>query len=387
MNDIYPNALSSSLTYAAHNLVNNGSLFVSMWVKRSSSDPAVTELFVTKSRTEVNQKTADGYYVVPGATTGCSSKFNEMGFILFKRGNGPAITNISFSMRPSWYNVSSPFLTAPLYFSTVSINIIQRSLRWVPEYAGYYVFCYVGTYWQQPTAALSSTQRCILYNIRQDPGPSFVPHVNLSTTMGKLLYFNVTFRDINHADEVVAISFDTQGLTLTGATFLSNVVEPYDALSKSTSRLVQWFPDSMYGGFAGEVCFVAQDVGGPFRTAQSSLGCIFISVARCKWYVQSEDSLVQVAARFATNWLQVWHFNPDLLNPDIGLPPAKEINIGHLYQIEPHDSVASLAQRFGTSDKHIYMNNWDIARTPPELIPVGYTICIIPNSCVSAAAV
>eukprot|EP00960_Hanusia_phi_P046127 757628-Hanusia_phi.AAC.10 len=55
-------------------------------------------------------------------------------------------------------------------------------------------------------------------------------------------------------------------------------------------------------------------------------------------------------------------------------------------QIEPHDSVASLAQRFGTSDKHIYMNNWDVARIPPEQIPVGYTICIIPNSCVSAAA-
>jgi len=391
MSDIHPNALSSSLEIAAHNLINNGSLFVSLWVKKSSTDPAVTEMFATNSRAEADKRILDGYSIVSGYDPSCTSIFNGMGYILYKRGNGPAITSISVAKQASFYNISSPFLTAPLYFSTVSVNILQRSLRWTPQYAGYYVFCYVGTYWPQPTTALSSTQRCILYNIREDPGPLFVPHASLSTTMGKLLYFNVTFRDINHVDEIVSISFDTQGLTLTGASFLTNVVEPYNALWKSTTRLVEWFPDSMYGGFAGDVCFVAQDVGGPFRTQHSSLGCVHISVARCKWYVQAEDSIVQVAARFATNWLQIWHFNPTLLNPDLlnsdtGLPSSREINIGHLYQIEPHDSVASLAQRFGTSDKHIYMNNWDVARIPPEQIPVGYTICIIPNSCVSAAA-
>ena len=41
----------------------------------------------------------------------------------------------------------------------------------------------------------------------------------------------------------------------------------------------------------------------------------------------------QVAARFATNWLQIWHFNPTILHPDSALPPKTLINIGHLYEV------------------------------------------------------
>ena len=41
----------------------------------------------------------------------------------------------------------------------------------------------------------------------------------------------------------------------------------------------------------------------------------------------------QVAARFATNWLQIWHFNPTIMHPDSALPPETLINIGHLYEV------------------------------------------------------
>jgi hypothetical protein len=40
-----------------------------------------------------------------------------------------------------------------------------------------------------------------------------------------------------------------------------------------------------------------------------------------------------VAARFATNWLQIWHFNPTIMHPDSALPPHTLINIGHLYEV------------------------------------------------------
>lgn len=78
-------------------------------------------------------------------------------------------------------------------------------------------------------------------------------------------------------------------------------------------------------------CFTASDATD--ATAMMGSGCVHIRVERCKWFVQSEDSLIQIAARFATNWLQIWHFNPEILHPDSALPPSKEIWIGHLYEV------------------------------------------------------
>lgn len=46
-----------------------------------------------------------------------------------------------------------------------------------------------------------------------------------------------------------------------------------------------------------------------------------------------EGVLRQIAARFASNWLQIWHFNPEILHPDSALPPSNEIWIGHLYEV------------------------------------------------------
>lgn len=33
---------------------------------------------------------------------------------------------------------------------------------------------------------------------------------------------------------------------------------------------------------------------------------IQVRVARCKWALQAEDSLVEIAPRYQTNWLQLW---------------------------------------------------------------------------------
>jgi hypothetical protein len=39
-------------------------------------------------------------------------------------------------------------------------------------------------------------------------------------------------------------------------------------------------------------------------------------VARCKWALQGEDSLVEIAPRYQTNWLQLWYLNPFMGHPD-----------------------------------------------------------------------
>ena len=93
---------------------------------------------------------------------------------------------------------------------------------------------------------------------------------------------------------------------------------------------------------AGMVCYTGTDASGPYRLTQTTVGCLLVNVPRCVWYVQDEDSLIQIAARFSTNWLQVWHFNPMLLHPDDSLIPQSLLNIGHLYQVSPYAVLALL---------------------------------------------
>lgn len=49
-------------------------------------------------------------------------------------------------------------------------------------------------------------------------------------------------------------------------------------------------------------------------------------------------------------------------------------------QVEPNDVLSVLAERFGTSTRHIMMNNWGLT----DQLAVGSHICVIPNSCVTA---
>ncbi len=90
-------------------------------------------------------------------------------------------------------------------------------------------------------------------NVTADPAPMFVcgSHCALSTYMGQMLHFNVSFLDIPHPDEAVAISVYTQGLTLDGAVPMGGaVIAPVGGLWQ-TSQLMGWFPEAAYGGFSG----------------------------------------------------------------------------------------------------------------------------------------
>jgi len=328
-----------------------------------------------------------------------------------------------------------------MYVSHAPEHELRRMLRWSPEIAGHYIFCYQGV--EAGALQVSSTQRCIDLDIQNDPAPSFEAlNKTLETAMGKTLVFNISYVDINHQSEVVSINEHTEGLMLAGANFVGSTTRK--ALNDKhirTTQVIEWFPTALYGGFHGDICYTGEDAGlcrnmtrfedsekrtcgdyaasrlcvngeyvgegkvGDFanaqgvhaghaccvcgggarhRKSQSTKGCVNIRVERCQWYVQREDTLIQVAARFATNCLQIWHFNPEILHPDSELEPGSLINIGHLYEVEPNDAMAVLAERFGTSIKHIKVNNWDLARMPDQDLPLGKSICIIPNSCVTA---
>lgn len=65
------------------------------------------------------------------------------------------------------------------------------------------------------------------------------------------------------------------------------------------------------GGWSGEICIQAcvstgacpSAAGGPAHVCSQT--CFKVTVPRCTWSLQNEDSFVEIAPRFQTNWLQV----------------------------------------------------------------------------------
>jgi len=182
---------------------------------------------------------------------------------------------------------------------------LRRVLKWTPEKAGHYIFCYAGAEPDHPQ--ISSTQRCIDLDIKEDPAPLFDVLQPLSTYMGKVLEFTISYVDINHPHEQVHISMVQTMPMLTGfkmvgaptVTVLDAHGNPYSGAVPQrmarTAQVVQWFPDATYGGYKDDVCFNGTDAdGSALRQAQTKVGCVNIFVERCQWYVQTEDTLIQV---------------------------------------------------------------------------------------------
>jgi hypothetical protein len=436
--DIDTNRLSSTLSFGAFDFNSGtGGAAVYMWLKRSSTEAAITNLNLSTCVDQEHTLANQNFVKIPMNLNEQAETSVPAIYLWYKRGSGSPIVEIkprdvsvesdcsactsdtdpnminlgtcsqskacnicvypdfpgdTFQLVPGDANEGTLNRKILIYFLKARQQNLHRSLQWTPQVPGHYIFCFAGTDTSANCpgpAACSSVQRCIDMNVTADPAPMFVcgSHCALSTYMGQMLHFNVSFLDIPHPDEAVAISVYTQGLTLDGAVPMGGaVIAPVGGLWQ-TSQLMGWFPEAAYGGFSGMVCFNGRDRSGAYRLEQNSVGCLMVTVARCTWFVQSEDSLIQIAARFSTNWLQVWHFNPTLLHPDDSLVPQSLLNIGHLYQVEPNDALSVLADRFGTSIRHIQMNNWDLTNITHSGLPVGKEICIIPSSCKTAANV
>lgn len=138
-------------------------------------------------------------------------------------------------------------------------------------------------------------------------------------------------------------------------------------------RNFQWIPTLYHGGWQGDICFEATDIAG-----HSTEMCVGMTVAKCQWALQEEDSLVEIAPRFGTNWLQLFMLNPEMMHPD-SAPKHSTINVGHSYTMEWHDDMSELADRFGTTIGAIQNMNADIS--DPHNIAEGSQVCILPSSC------
>ena len=205
--------------------------------------------------------------------------------------------------------------------------------------------------------------------------------------------------------QVVQLDGVTQGLA-------PRVIAGDSSLRGEFEGKLQWIPSPYQGGWEGDICIEAcvsttrcpAALGGAAEACSKK--CYRVKVARCKWALQGEDSLIEIAPRFQTNWLQLWYLNPFMGHPDhaaeltaAGVAAGQgqlthgnegeqlEINVGRVYTPLWDDTLALVAERFGMTPERLVQVNADLTGMEPGHLFSewhGNTddfICIIPDSC------
>jgi len=114
--------------------------------------------------------------------------------------------------------------------------------------------------------------------------------------------------------------------------------------------------------------------------------CFAIEVRRCYYCTQTEDTLHSIAAKFDTDWLQLWSanfrgdavLNPHEVNPN-ALAPGTVLRLGPIYNVRVPEELAHLAKEFQTTEEALRRANRDL----PEDVGVvpAQALCVLPGIC------
>lgn len=173
-------------------------------------------------------------------------------------------------------------------------------------------------------------------------------------------------------------------------TTLANSQDPNDFL---LYQGVDWTPQPGSEGRTFRICFRA------FDSVSESTTCSTVHVARCMYCTLPGESLVSIAQRFQTNWLQVWAAN----DPDVTLAEAdalaasrvspwspagtrrpQTLEAGLLIRLGPtlhtrHEhTVEEIAARYQTTVRSLLQVNPDLPDGP---IPMESELCVLPGIC------
>jgi hypothetical protein len=84
------------------------------------------------------------------------------------------------------------------------------------------------------------------------------------------------------------------------------------------------------------------------KRAEGDLYCVYVLVGKCSHMVQGGETLDRLAKLYKTDWLSIFHANPNLFNPAT-LKTGQVLRLGVSYKLNQHDSVDGvgvLADRF-----------------------------------------
>jgi hypothetical protein len=280
------------------------------------------------------------------------------------------------------------------------LNPVQMKFLWTPcnGQQGVHIVCFEAV----DENGNASVQRCIKIDIESDPAPYFLNEAMFEEKIvghvGQLTTILVEADDKNCHDEVdidiagqhPACDSYHEDSWPAGAELMKQVAvggeQKTDACSPQ-ARKFQWNPAWDQGGWTGDICFKVTDSIGKSkcedaRVVQKTEKCIHIEIARCRYTVQYEQQLQEIAAIYATDWISLWMVNPEIDHPDYVLHTVQDDLIvwtGHVYSVNIRDNLYDIAERFGTSVEWLHHMNADLCAD--HSVDVGQKLCIISNPC------
>jgi len=367
-------------------------------------------------------------------------------YIMYKKGIGPPVLDVSSTSMPGYKRISASTSNTQGKIGSVDMYVkysdekrVSRSLLWTPctGQDEEVIICAMASAWNvsslDPSQAYGTTMQCMLIDVLPTKAPAFF-HAGdtqdkvYQAYMGKQLEIALRFKrkdqPLTTVETIPKISFGvkgdintqptdparvlglltdrtTTGSRITGAdkmgAGLSPVTTASDASAYGESQgFLLWTPSPYQGGWKGQVCIDAcletsdcpAVVGGAKQVCSQT--CFSVVVDRCKWALQGEDSFVEIAPRFQTNWLQLWFLNPMVGHPDHArslsnqVHAATTVNVGRIYKPRWDDTMASVAERFGMSVQRLIDLNADLASVTDDTFIIDgqeKEVCIIPDSC------
>lgn len=255
-------------------------------------------------------------------------------------------------------------------------------------------------------ARTSSEQRCVRIKVEEEPAPHFIvspPPLGVSDvtpvtpqlcTMGKQTELTVVVGSPNcQATLEVRAQVNTslpEGALLRAATPISSSIlsAPTPAVCRVTRFQLVWTPLPTQGGLNEIVCFEAYSVqrGGAGTCtdtpASARVHCVRLFVQRCRYALQKEEQLQEVAALFDVDWMRLWSLNSNVLHPDYVMyagSNAPPLMVGHLYRTRSNDEPLEIAKRMGMTTTQLQNLNYGLQLS--SRLAAGVMLCVVPNSC------
>jgi len=147
--------------------------------------------------------------------------------------------------------------------------------------------------------------------------------------------------------------------------------------------LLAWYPVRGQEPHTYTYCVHARDTACMgYRCAQRGRDiCFTVHVVKCKYCLSIGETIMHAAARYKSDWLQIWGANPHIVSPD-SIPAWTSLQLGPMYSVRAGDTLENIARRFGTSSNNLLEANPDIQVVNDQgMINMGDELCVLPYVC------
>mmetsp|Transcript_5607 Transcript_5607/g.13101 ORF Transcript_5607/g.13101 Transcript_5607/m.13101 type:complete len:333 (+) Transcript_5607:158-1156(+) len=152
------------------------------------------------------------------------------------------------------------------------------------------------------------------------------------------------------------------------------------------------FQGDLSNGGQAQACVRGRDAA---SGAVSRPYCLLFHIQRCARCLQEGQGLTGMAKEVGTHWTQIYSANPEMRdNPDwVGV--GELVRVGSLYRVQPRDTLAAIALRFGVTVNQLYYWNQHLVPLPDNggvgpnaflsrQLPAGLELCVSPKTCLDS---